>query len=260
MNCSYIPISDTVQIDEDWSPTTDQFFYSSAYDKCYTDPYTTHPSISFESPADLVQEYQVVSGSTVPKASLQSYRPSYDSATFEQLEQFATDIPFSPSRVDCFDTETICISPHSISSDEAHPRSSSSPEHSPLLCKEESPVKADQEPTPKIQPRRRGRPRLDCGSSNSTSNSYGSSKCQRTSRVPHNQVERKYRQGLNTELERLRRTVPTLLQCSGERVVGQPQLSKAMVLVGAIEHIKTVERERDALIVENERLRGLTVV
>lgn len=38
--------------------------------------------------------------------------------------------------------------------------------------------------------------------------------------------------------------------------MGQPKPSKAMVLAGAIEYIRKIERERDALLEENERLGG----
>jgi hypothetical protein len=70
------------------------------------------------------------------------------------------------------------------------------------------------------------------------------------------QVERKYREGLNLDLERLRRAVPTLLQ-SGEGVVmGQPKLSKAMVLSCAVAYIAKIEHERDELREENEQLGG----
>jgi hypothetical protein len=37
--------------------------------------------------------------------------------------------------------------------------------------------------------------------------------------------------------------------------MGQPKPSKATVLASAIEYIKTIEHERDALQAENERLR-----
>lgn len=260
MDCSDISTSETVQVNADCSSATADFPYPSAYDACYTGPYNAHPIISLELPAGFVQKYQVVAGSMITKTSLDSYGESFKSVLFDPLEQFATGFPFSAATTDYIDSELICTSPYSLHSDGPQPRSSSSPELSPSSFNDESPAEADEESTSKTRPRKRGRPRLDRASPHSQSTSSGSSQCQRTSRVPHNQVERKYRQGLNTELERLRRTVPTLPQCSGGRAVGQPQLSKAMVLVGAIEHIKTVERERDALIVENDRLRGMMVV
>jgi hypothetical protein len=75
--------------------------------------------------------------------------------------------------------------------------------------------------------------------------------------MPHNQVERKYREGLNSELESLRRAVPTLLQSVEGEVMGQPKPSKAIVLASAIDYIKKTEKERDMYREEGGRLRGL---
>jgi hypothetical protein len=257
MNCSDISMADTAPRDGDYSPTTESFPYSNVYDTCYTDTYATQPITSLKFPEGFVQGYQVVSSSVVPNASLDPYRLSFDSTSFDRIEQFTTGFPFSPTTTDHFDTETTCISPYSLISDSSQLRGSNSPELPPLHLKGESASSRVKRTTTKPLPRKRGRPRLDRASPNSSISSHGSCKGPHTSRVPHNQVERKYREGLNFELERLRRTVPTLPQCTGARAVGQPQLSKVMVLVGAIEHIKTIEKQRDALIVENERLRGL---
>lgn len=102
--------------------------------------------------------------------------------------------------------------------------------------------------------RKRGRPRLD--RSNRAETPSASSEKQHKpccSRVPHNQVERKYREGLNSEIEKLRRAVPTLLQSNDVGVIGQPKPSKATVIAAAVEYIKSTERERDALRKEVER-------
>lgn len=111
-----------------------------------------------------------------------------------------------------------------------------------------------EDPTPKRPQRKRGRPRLD-RTKTISSTSSPSSKSQKTGRLPHNQVERKYREGLNAELERLRRAVPTLPQSDEAGAMGQAKPSKAMVLASAIEYIRRIEAERDALKLENERLR-----
>ncbi|OJD28874.1 membrane-tethered transcription factor [Diplodia corticola] len=90
-------------------------------------------------------------------------------------------------------------------------------------------------------------------------------------RQPHNQVEKKYREGLNNELERLRRAVRTLPQprtrsCStseedddsyGGYSAAVPKPSKAAVLAGAVEYIKYLEAEHERLANENEQLREL---
>jgi hypothetical protein len=68
-------------------------------------------------------------------------------------------------------------------------------------------------------------------------------------------VERKYREGLNTELERLRRAVPTLLQSQDGSGIGQPKPSKSMVIAAATKHIEMVTQERDMLQNENDEIR-----
>ena len=50
--------------------------------------------------------------------------------------------------------------------------------------------------------------------------------------------------------------MPTLPQRNKGALVDQPKLSKAMVLGGAIEYIRIIERERDVLSEENEKLGG----
>ena len=74
-------------------------------------------------------------------------------------------------------------------------------------------------------------------------------------RLPHNEVERKYRESLNLGFEKLRATVPTLPKYdSGAASVAQKQ-SKAAVLGAAIEYIKYLEGENEKLVEENKRLK-----
>jgi len=73
--------------------------------------------------------------------------------------------------------------------------------------------------------------------------------------MPHTEVERKYREKLNAELERLRRAVPMLPQ-SDATDTGAVKPSKSMVLAVAIDYIKELERQRDAAVEEVERLGG----
>jgi len=94
--------------------------------------------------------------------------------------------------------------------------------------------------------RRRGRPR--------GSHSDAPSK-QTSTRTPHNQVERKYRDGLNAELDRLRMTIPSTARWESCTSPGVPKPSKAMVLACAIDYIREVERERDGLLKEMKMLR-----
>ncbi|KAH7082732.1 hypothetical protein BKA63DRAFT_137164 [Paraphoma chrysanthemicola] len=105
----------------------------------------------------------------------------------------------------------------------------------------------------KPAPRKRGRPRLNRSSTgDGSSGSIG----RRSQCLPHKQVERKYREGLNMEFERLRRAVPTLPQSMEANVMGAAKPSKGMVLAAAIDYIRRVEQERDAAMDEIERLGG----
>jgi hypothetical protein len=117
--------------------------------------------------------------------------------------------------------------------------------------------------TPKCK---RGRPRTTSrkGSSisaTSSSTSKTNSPISKSTRTPHNQVERKYREGINSEMERLRRAIPVTARLengsspSAISAIGSPKASKAMVLVCAIEYIHKVERQRDLLLRENRELR-----
>ncbi|KAF2128149.1 hypothetical protein P153DRAFT_294186 [Dothidotthia symphoricarpi CBS 119687] len=81
-------------------------------------------------------------------------------------------------------------------------------------------------------------------------------------RLPHNQVERKYRESLNTQLESLRRVVPSLQQgqgvCDGADIEDLPtpsKPSKAVILASATAHIKQLEKEKKQVADENLLLR-----
>jgi len=108
--------------------------------------------------------------------------------------------------------------------------------------------------TVKPPPRKRGRPRLNRPASEPTASNTGS-KGARTQCMPHTEVERKYREKLNAELERLRRAVPMLPQCDSADM-GAVKPSKSMILAVAIDYIKELEKQRDAAIEEVERLGG----
>jgi len=82
-------------------------------------------------------------------------------------------------------------------------------------------------------------------------------------RLPHNQVERKYRESLNTQLESLRRVVPALQQnprvCDGADIEDLPapsKPSKAVILASATAYIKQVEKENKTMQEENAMLRA----
>ena len=133
-----------------------------------------------------------------------------------------------------------------------------SPSLSPHMLKRESPsspASGSESSTPKRRTRKRGRPKMDRRSTDSQLVTSPSLKSQRTKRQPHNQVERKYREGLNSELERLRNAVPILRQRDEPSGLAQPKPSKAMILASAIEYIQSIETENDSLKEENARLR-----
>jgi hypothetical protein len=108
-------------------------------------------------------------------------------------------------------------------------------------------------------PRKRGRPRTVRTAENTLYDESHAKPSKPSKRQPHNQVERKYREGLNAELERLRLALPTLhkwemaASCGGS---GMPKASKAAVLAGAVAYIQDMERERDHLRRENELLKS----
>jgi hypothetical protein len=68
-------------------------------------------------------------------------------------------------------------------------------------------------------------------------------------------VERKYRDGINAGIERLRCAVPTLPQ--GEDNPGRP--SKLNVLAGAVAYIQRIEQERDAAVENFDSLRDACI-
>lgn len=81
-------------------------------------------------------------------------------------------------------------------------------------------------------------------------------------RLPHNQVERKYRESLNTQLESLRRVVPSLQQnqrsCDGADIEDLPtpsKPSKAVILASATAYIKQMEKDKKGLADENQLLK-----
>jgi hypothetical protein len=113
-----------------------------------------------------------------------------------------------------------------------------------------------------VSKRKRGRPQASARKRSSGSSEIYDSHDSPTSKVrrtPHNQVERKYREGLNTEMERLRLAIPATARWedgSGPSSSnGSSRPSKAMVLACAIDYIKDIERQRDLLLHENSILR-----
>jgi hypothetical protein len=115
---------------------------------------------------------------------------------------------------------------------------------------------SDGEFTTEAAPRERGRPRNMRHQTDPTNNSSSSHQTRRSNCLPHKQVERKYREGLNIEFERLRRAIPTLPQNVDSNIIGVAKPSKGMVLGAAIEYISRIEKERDDALDEVQRLGG----
>ncbi|KAF2240969.1 hypothetical protein BU26DRAFT_185313 [Trematosphaeria pertusa] len=263
-------LSYPVVANADYSPTNETLFSPDAFDEAYImDSYTTSPDHSlasfdcnsfFDQPLSTVevhapgafgQKNPAVFSATLPAATV---TPANQSAPYSptltpaQLEQFPSGFSFDGVS-NAFESNVTPKSQHSrtpfCGDGTQQCQVPSSLELSPRSTLKRDPTDEGvqmEEPMPKRPQRKRGRPRLDRSNSNT---SPASSNCHRTSRLPHNQVERKYREGLNSELEKLRRAVPTLPQSEEGQVIGQPKPSKAMVLAAAIDYIKKVEKERN---------------
>ncbi|ORY00391.1 hypothetical protein BCR34DRAFT_592595 [Clohesyomyces aquaticus] len=287
--------SHTLIANTDYSPTNEAFSYPDPFDKVHlADSYTARPDYSldeflnfdsfFDRPANTVElpagfapKNHAVFNSTLPAAASAVAssnmnvwgQSSVNPPPFGRLgsynEPFTHGLPFGSISTDAF--ESSCPSPRnssptpSLCGDGAQLRQVPSPAASTSSLKRESPDEptiAGEEPAPKRVQRKRGRPKLNRSETDTSNYSNGDSPRSRPSRrLPHNQVERKYREGLNSELERLRRAVPTLPQRDSSDLTGPPKPSKATVLASAIDYIKKIERERDMLLEENERLRGM---
>lgn len=264
------------------------FSYRDTFDKAYlADSYSTSPdhspagffdydsyfdrslsSVGVPTPLAFAPKHAAIVNAALPTATTtpvdlsSSYSPMFDAAAFGQLEHLPSGFSFhtgsnaSESSVSPQSRQLRTPSLCGHAPQQFQAQSSPEPSPRPVLKREptDEGVGLDKELVLKRPQRKRVRPRLD---RSNLDNSSASRKHHRTSRLPHNQVERKYREGLNSNLERLRRAVPTLPQSEDSGVMGQPKRSKATVLTGAIDYIKKTEKERDMYREENERLRGL---
>jgi len=249
--------------DAGYSPTDDSFYCQNSFDQAYPiGLYTAPPDQSlgtfptyayFEQPHPSVEypagwDYCLANYSTQP---LDEYGQSCASS-FDTVSTFNLDMPSGSN------TRLYSASPLSSDSITALV---SPPQSPPLPVREISKeaTSLNEESAPRQARRKRGRPRLDRNLSGAkpvpSTNASSSKQHQRAPRQPHNQVERKYREGLNSDLGRLRRAVPTLSQSEGA-VIGWSEPSKAMVLSCAVEYIAKIELERDGLRERNELLGG----
>ena len=106
---------------------------------------------------------------------------------------------------------------------------------------EDSSEADDEEYVPQVEPKARGKKRQ---------------------RIPHTAVERRYRENLNSNLDKLRQTVPALAARRGQGASKGAEggegvkPSKCEILNGAIEHIGSLSKQNDGLRHENRALRA----
>ncbi|KAF1978230.1 hypothetical protein BU23DRAFT_253562 [Bimuria novae-zelandiae CBS 107.79] len=259
---SYPTLSNT-----DFPPATTAFTYSPTLDQpCIPEPFAlwtnTSPVGSNTYHDQPISSLDATKGldtiSPVAPSPVTQHKATWDPPLFNQLDPFPSGLPFDSNAKSTLDTSFSPISDHSRTPSlcddvpqESPPLASPPLSPRPQLKRESTESSLKFEECPSNPPKRkRGRPRLD------RSTSTSSTHAQRAQRLPHNQVERKYREGINASLERLRMTVPALCQEDDMGgLLGHPRPSKAMILQGAIEHIKTIEKERDMYRAEIERLR-----
>tara|TARA_R110002003_G_scaffold9_16_gene513 strand:- start:17818 stop:18729 length:912 start_codon:yes stop_codon:yes gene_type:complete len=273
-------------VDPDSSPYSDTLAYHDNFEKTYSaDAYTNLPDYSLSGLFDTDPVVGQSSTSTdtmssnfsanrpfnptLPPTGIsasedqQDFQSTFYPAPFGQLSQYQSGYALDPTSFnsvepDMFSPLSQPSRTPSLCGDAQGQDLPTSPRASPPRpVKRESTISVaslEDETTSNPPQRKRGRPRreqVDTGPQSS-----GSSPT-KMARLPHNQVERKYREGLNAELERLRKAVPTLPQSEDGGGMGQPKPSKAMVLSGAIDYIKRIEKERDALLDEVDRLKQL---
>ena len=84
-------------------------------------------------------------------------------------------------------------------------------------------------------------------------------------RQPHNEIEKKYRESINTHLEALKNSIPAFQQSKNaqcmhgkgdiEDLAAAPKPSKSIILASAVAHIKKIEKEKRQLEQERNLLR-----
>jgi len=184
-------------------------------------PFTAPPSIDFN--LDFDYDYSSIDPSM---AMSYSHVPSNFSST---PSSYFPDFPFAPDSAESAETP-----PSELDSQIESPEFKESPLEAALI---ETPPK-----------RKRGRPRQD-----------PTARLEKTisRRIPHNKVERKYRNGLNDQLEHLRLNLPTLPIFDPISLLGPPKPGKLAILAAAVDYIKSLEAETEKLADELDELRSL---
>ncbi|KAH6622265.1 hypothetical protein C7974DRAFT_219264 [Boeremia exigua] len=219
-----------------------------------------HPDASFGLPRDVIPERQAVLTADLP-AAVDAKAGSYQALPFDQaivtyLDQGRADVVHEAVPNTSFGASCVSQPMRAPMSSRCGDRLQTACVQSPEVWLHYSERESSLLGLSKIEPKlehpngKKGRPQLN-RKSDSASAGYPN-----TDRMPHNKVERRYREGLNAGFERLRRAVPMLLQSNNGSVMGQPKPSKAMVIAGAINYIEKMEQEGRVLQDENDRLRA----
>lgn len=117
------------------------------------------------------------------------------------------------------------------------------------------PIRVKKDPDRNLPARpKRGRPSKRCAKSKDFALTRETSEAY-PARVPHHEVERKYREGLNASFRRLQCAVPTLPQPS-DKVFRTARPSKAVVIASAIDYIQRISKERDEAIALKEKFKN----
>jgi hypothetical protein len=216
-------------------PFSDNAFTNSWLENTYSDPLFANVNFdNFDAAIGLADPALNQWGSSYLQQPLVD---TYSSPTSDCEDYFSQTLPDTESSTQNF---TKAISTQHTASKR---RSSS-------IDSEDMPVIA---PTPK---RRRPSGVRSRPTSATVSSALSSSGKSNSARTPHNQVERKYRESLNTEMERLRLAVPATARWE-EHVysqAGKIKPSKAMILASAISYIHCLEKEMEGLRSENRSM------
>lgn len=208
-----------------------------------------------ESSWDMSKQYPVNSldyapsfGSINPADTWLDPFTASDTSSLPSRSSWDSSFTLSPQST-LFDPSATPLSPPSS-------LSTASPFPSPVLKTESSPEPVEQYRQPPPPPPAAARvPKRKKATSPTPRAGSKSAKSGPRERIPHNEVERKYREGLNQGMERLRRVLPNLPQANDRYSFDAAKVSKLVVLASAVDYLQDVEGRLARLQDENQRLR-----
>jgi hypothetical protein len=121
-----------------------------------------------------------------------------------------------------------------------------------------------EEVLPRTRQKKRSNKRASSEESSTPSPVAASATAKLSRRQPHNEIEKKYRESINTHLEALKNSVPAFQQTPSQCIQGKgdiedlaaaPKPSKSIILASAVAHIKKIEREKKQFEQERNLLR-----